>query len=131
MLLGGLDVHDAHVGSSNCLADRLGIERIVLVGLDVGLDELRRHHLDGVPERGELGGPEVGAAACLDANDAGLESSKERSELIAAHLFAKRRIAAFVDTVNLEHVFGQVQSTVVIFMSCLHRTCGIPKAQLA
>ena len=72
LLLGQLHWHEAHVRPGNGLADRLGIERVVLVGLDVGLDELWRHHLHTVPECAELGSSEVRPAAGLDADQAGL-----------------------------------------------------------
>jgi hypothetical protein len=43
LLLGRLDLHKTHRRSSNRLADRLGVNGIVLVALDVGLHVLRRH----------------------------------------------------------------------------------------
>ena len=39
-LFGGLDGHEAHVGSTDRLADGLRVISIVLVGLHVGRDEL-------------------------------------------------------------------------------------------
>jgi hypothetical protein len=51
LLLNILDRHESHMRSINRLADRLGIGCVVLVGLDVGLDELRRNQPHRVPVR--------------------------------------------------------------------------------
>lgn len=50
LLLHILDRDKAHVRSGDRFADGGGIRHIVLIGLDVGLNELRRHQLDGVTE---------------------------------------------------------------------------------
>ncbi|MCY1293676.1 hypothetical protein D9M69_439720 [compost metagenome] len=63
LLLDVLKRHEAHVGARDRFADRLGIGRVVLVGLDVGLDELWRHQLDGVTKCLQLARPVVGSAA--------------------------------------------------------------------
>jgi len=55
---------------------------IVLVGLDVVLDELRRHQPHGMTHRHELARPVVGAAARLDADDARRQIDEERGHLI-------------------------------------------------
>ena len=61
MLLDTLHRHEAHIGASHRLANGLGVSRVVLVGLDVGLDELRRHQADRVAHSVELACPVVGA----------------------------------------------------------------------
>src|SRR5215468_10448163 len=43
LLFGRFDPHEAHGRSPNRFADRLGVSRIVLVALDVGLHVLRWH----------------------------------------------------------------------------------------
>ncbi len=48
--------------------DGFSIGRVMFVCLDVGLHELWRHQLDGVPERLELTCPIVGAGAGLHAD---------------------------------------------------------------
>jgi len=51
LLLGGLGLHEPHVGPGDRLADRLGVSGIVLLPLDVGFDIDRRHQTYCVPER--------------------------------------------------------------------------------
>ena len=49
-LLHRLDRDTAHGGPTHRFADRFRIAPIVLVGLDVGLDVLGMHQLEGMPE---------------------------------------------------------------------------------
>ncbi|MCY1304685.1 hypothetical protein D9M69_377320 [compost metagenome] len=62
LLLNVLKGHESHVWPRDRFADRLGIGRVVLVGLDVGLHELRCHQLDGVTKGLQLARPVVGSA---------------------------------------------------------------------
>jgi hypothetical protein len=61
LLLDRFERDKSHVGSSDCLADRFRIPRIVLVALHLRLHELRRHQFDRVTERAELARPEMSA----------------------------------------------------------------------
>jgi len=52
-----LDSDKPHVGTSDSLADGFSISRIVLVGFDVRLNELRGHQLNRMPHRLKFSGP--------------------------------------------------------------------------
>jgi hypothetical protein len=66
LLLGGFDRHKPHGRPAHRFADRLGIDRVVLAALGVGLDVLRRdqHHL--VPQAVQPPCPMMRGAARLD-----------------------------------------------------------------
>jgi hypothetical protein len=51
LLLGRLHRHEAHRRPAHRLAQRLGVRRIVLAALDVGLDQLRSDQLHRMSER--------------------------------------------------------------------------------
>ena len=68
LLLDGLDWHETHVRSADCLTDRFSIGCIGLVPLDVGLHILRGDQLHGVAEAGQFTAPMMSARACLNAN---------------------------------------------------------------
>ena len=65
-----LDRHEAHVGPSHRLADRLGVVAVVLAALAIRRDELRRHQPHRVAERRKLPRPLVRAGARLHADQA-------------------------------------------------------------
>ena len=110
LLLDVLDRHKAHVGSGHCFADCLSIGGIVLVGLDVGFDELGSHQFDGVTQVLELACPVVGAAAGLHTDQARGQVDQKLSHLIALELLFKDCLAMFVDAMQLEHVFCQIDA---------------------
>ena len=68
-------------GTARRLVDRLGIGRIVLVALDVGMDVARRHEPDLMADGGNLAGPPVSAPTSLKANQARRELGKELEQL--------------------------------------------------
>ena len=110
MLLDILDRHKAHVGSSYRFADRLGVGRIVLVGLDVGFDELRCHQVDGVTKTCQLARPVVGTAAGFHADQASWQVHEERGHLVAPYLLLDDWLAKLVDPVQLKHVLCQIDA---------------------
>jgi hypothetical protein len=98
------------IGSGNGLADGLGISCIVLVGLDIRLDELRRHQSHGVAHRLDLARPVVCAATGLHPDQARRKIREEHSNLVSAQLLLHEHLAALVDCVNLKHILGQVNA---------------------
>jgi hypothetical protein len=50
LLLAALDRHKAHPRPAHRLADRVGVNRVVLAAFDIGLDVLRRDQHDLVPQ---------------------------------------------------------------------------------
>jgi hypothetical protein len=71
LLLDALDRHEAHGGPLRRLGNRLGIRRVILVGLDEGLDELRGDQFHLMAIRLEAAGPVVGATTGLHGDQAG------------------------------------------------------------
>jgi hypothetical protein len=72
-----LDRDEAHRRPCHRLADGRGVGGVVLAAPEVGLDVLRRHQPDLVPELPELARPEVGGRASLHADEAGLQPGEE------------------------------------------------------
>jgi len=110
LLLNVLDRHKPHVGPRHGLADRLCIGRVVLVGLHVGLDELRRHQLDSVTKGCELARPVMSTAACFHADQARRQVHEKLGHLITLELLLQDGLAVFIDCVNLKHVLCQVDA---------------------
>jgi hypothetical protein len=52
----------------------------------------------------------MSAGAGLDTNQAGRQVRKEGSNLVALELLPQHGLAALVDSVNLEHVLGQIEA---------------------
>jgi hypothetical protein len=71
LLFGRLRPHKSHRRPANRLADRLGVRRIILVALDVGLHVLRRHQTNLVTEPRQLTRPIMRRSTSLHANQAG------------------------------------------------------------
>ena len=76
-LFAALYRHEPHGGPSHSFTNSFGIRSIVLVDLYIGLNELRRHQLDGMPQPLQFIGPVMGTAACLHADQARRKIAKE------------------------------------------------------
>jgi hypothetical protein len=77
-LFGGLNRHEAHVWSTDRLADGFRVIPIVLVGLHIGRDELWTDQSDIVTEVGKRLRPKVCAVRCLQADKARRQVCEER-----------------------------------------------------
>src|SRR5580700_3162851 len=77
-LFGGLDGHEAHVWSTDRLADGFSVIPIVLVGLHIGRDELWTDQSDIVTKVGKRLRPKVCAVRSLHANKARWQVGEER-----------------------------------------------------
>ena len=77
LLFRRFDLHETHGRASHRLADRLGIGRVVLVALDVGLHVLRRHQTNLVTELGQLPRPIVRRGAGLHADETRRQASSQ------------------------------------------------------
>ena len=110
LLLGALDWHEAHVRARHCLADRLSICRVVLAPLHGGLDIGRRHQPHLMPKPDELPRPVVRSRAGLDAHEAGWQPREEPDDLRSSQPSTKDDSALLIDTVDLEHVLGEVET---------------------
>ncbi len=109
LLFAGLDRHEAHRWSGHRLADRLGIRRVVLVGLHVGLDKLRSHESHRMPELLKLPRPVMRPATGLHANATRFQVGEKWQDLRALQLPFEHDPAPFVDAVKLKHVLCQIQ----------------------
>ncbi len=76
-LFGGFDRNKPHVRTPGCLANRLGVIPIILVGLYIWRDELRADQSNVMPELGESLGPIVRAVRSFHPNDAGWKVCEE------------------------------------------------------
>src|SRR3954468_12716752 len=76
------------VGRGYSFGDRFGIDRIILLRLDVRLHELCRHDADLVPHRLQLARQPLGACARLHADDGAICAFKEGQQCISAELHA-------------------------------------------
>ena len=76
-LFGGLDGHEAHVWSTDRLADGFRVIPIVLVGLHIGRDELRTDQSDIVTKIRKRLRPKVCAVRSLHANKARWQVGEE------------------------------------------------------
>jgi len=77
LLLGRLDHNEPHGWAPDCLADRLGVGRIVLVALDVGLHILCRHQPNLVAELRQLTHPMMRRGAGFHADEARRQGLEE------------------------------------------------------
>jgi hypothetical protein len=73
LLLGRLRRYKTHVRPGHSFADGLGIGRMVLLPLDVGLYVSWRHKAHGMPKGLQLTRPMMRGGACFDTNQAGLQ----------------------------------------------------------
>ena len=98
------------MGLCTASANRLGVGGVVLLALDIGLYELRRHQTDIVPKSGDLSSPIVCRVAGLNPNQGRVQFGKERQHLRASELSFDSGLSRIVDAMNLKDVLGQVQS---------------------
>src|SRR5271169_1571759 len=109
-LFGGLDGHEAHVGSTDRLADGLRVIPIVLVGLYKGRDELRTDQSDIVTKLRNCLRPKVRAIRGLHAHEARGQVCEKRCNCAATKRPAYDCLPMAIDAMNLEDIFRQVQT---------------------
>ena len=110
LLLTRLDRDVAHRRARYRLADRLGVARIGLPALDVGLHIGRRHQTHLVAKLADLARPIVARPACLDAHQTWIEPLKKSQHLRPAHRLAHNNFSRAVDGVDLKNVLGQIEA---------------------
>ena len=109
LLLDRFDLHKTHGRPPHRLADRLGVGRIVLVALYIGLHVLRRHQSHPMTKPRQFTRPIVRRGAGFHADQARRQSFEERQYLAAPDLLANHDLLGRVDAVDLEHVLGDIQ----------------------
>ena len=88
----------------------MAIRHPTLVEWRTAFTFLRRHQPNFVTELAQLASPVVGARASFDANQTWPQSLKEPLHLAAAKLSFDPNLLGVIDTVNLEHVLGDIQT---------------------
>jgi hypothetical protein len=104
-----LDRNEPHRRPGHGLANGLRIGRVVLVGLHIGLNILRRQQADLVAEAANKPAPVVRAGTSLKADTASGQFTEERLHLLALQSPAKNRLAALVRSMDLEDGLGDVE----------------------
>ena len=110
LLLDRFDLHKSHGRPPYRLADRLGVGGIILIALDVGLHVLRRHQPHLVAKLREFTCPIVRCRAGLHAHKATRQRLEEPQYLAAPKLLPNDDLLGRVDSVNLEHILGDIQT---------------------
>jgi hypothetical protein len=93
--------------AANRLADRLGVGRIGLVALDVGLHILRWHQTNLVTKLRQLTRPVMRGGTGLHANQAGRQNFEELHHLTAAKLLPDDHLLSRIDAVDLKYVLSK------------------------
>ena len=105
LLLGRFDLYETQGRPPRRLADRLGVGRIVLVALDVGLHVLRRHQPHPVAKFREFTRPIMSRGAGFHADKASRQRLEELQHLAAPQLLTNDDLFSR----DLEHVLGDIQ----------------------
>jgi hypothetical protein len=100
-----LNRHEPHVGPRHRFADRLGISRVVLVGLHIWLDELRRNQAHVVSKALQLARPMMRAAAGFHADQAPWQIREELGYLGALELLLQYCLTVLINAVDLEDIW--------------------------
>jgi hypothetical protein len=101
--------HEAHVRPSHRLADRLGVDGVVLVAPHIRLHIGRRHQLHPVAHRDQRARPMVRRAARLDPYQTRRQRSEEGQQLAPPNRFDHHHRAGGVDAMNLEHILRDIE----------------------
>jgi hypothetical protein len=110
LLLARLDWHEPHVGSADRLADRLGVSRVGLVALDVGLHVLRRDQTYFVTKTDKLPRPVMSARTRLHAHQAVGLFCEEGEEFAASQFAPKHSVPGCINAVNLEDRLCEIEA---------------------
>src|SRR6516162_4195097 len=109
-LFGGLDRHEAHVWSADCLADGFGVIPIVLVGLHIRRDKLGTDQPNIMTKLRNRLRPKVRAVRSLHADETRGQVCEEWQNRMTTKRLAYHRPSMSVDAINLEDIFRQIQT---------------------
>src|SRR6516162_6936319 len=109
-LFGGLDRHEAHVWSADCLADGFGVIPIVLVGLHIRRDKLGTDQPNIMTKLRNRLRPKVRAVRSLHADETRGQVCEEWQNRMTTKRLAYHRPSMSVDAVNLEDIFRQIHT---------------------
>jgi hypothetical protein len=110
LLLFALNGHEPHARPLRCFADRLGIDRVVLLPFHKRLYIGGRDQSNFMAKLGELTGPVMGSATCLQSYRATRLGREEIQQLSSADPFAEYSSPFPVCSMSVENLLGDVQT---------------------
>jgi hypothetical protein len=110
LLLRVLDGNKAHGRAGHRFTDAFSIKCITFAAFDIEFHIGRRHEPDLVTEGRQLTRPEVGRGARLHANQSGWRAREDADYLSATHLPADQNLSILIDTVDLKHMLGEIET---------------------
>ena len=110
LLLLALHGHEPHARPLRRFADRLGIDRVVLLPLHKRLYIGGRDQPNFMAKLGELTGPVMGSATCLQRYRATRLGREEIQQLSSADPLAEYRSTPFIRSVRVKNVLGDIQT---------------------
>jgi hypothetical protein len=110
LLLDRLDRNKPHARSRDRFADRLCIDRVILLSLDIGLRIGRRYQPHGVAERLKLAPPIVRGGASFDANQARRKLREKRQNQPTLQLTTDHHLPSRINSMHLENRLRDVET---------------------
>ena len=110
LLLDRLDGDEAHIRPLCGLTDRLGISRVVLVGLHERFDELRRDQAYLVPVAAKPSRPLVRTPAGLHRHRTGRQIGNKFAQTRPAQLLAQHLPPVAINAEQVEAALGQINT---------------------
>jgi hypothetical protein len=109
-LLFALHGHEPHARTLCCFADRLGIDRVILLPLHERLYIGWRDQPNFMAKLGELTGPVMCSATCLQRYRATRLGCEEIQQFSSADPLAEYRSTPLIRSVSVKNVLGDIQT---------------------
>jgi hypothetical protein len=116
LLLSGFDRHEPHVRSSDGFTNSFSVCSIMLIGFNIGFDELRGHQFDIMAHRYQFIGPEMSRCTGLHADPNRVGCWQKGGHLCPSELFVEQPFSVLVNPMDLENVFAKSIPIVLTFM---------------
>ncbi len=100
--------YKSHAGAACGLTNRFRVIQVALVGLDVGLYELRADQPSFVAESHQLARPVMRTGAGFHSNQTGRHIGKETANLLPSQGLSDHRIVSIINAVNLKYILRQI-----------------------
>jgi hypothetical protein len=110
LLCDSFNRYKTHVRAADGFADGSRIMGIRLVPGPIGLHLLGAHQAHLVPQFAPLAPPIMRSASCLPADQTPGEIGQKRSKLRTAEFFLEHNVPVGIDTMQLKHVLGQINT---------------------
>jgi hypothetical protein len=109
-LLFALHGHEPHARTLCGFADRLSIDRVVLLSFHERLYVSGRNQPNFMAKLGELTGPMMCSATCLQRDRATRLGCEEIQQFSSADPLAEYRSTPLIHSVSVKNVFGDIQT---------------------